>query len=167
MFLLVEIGHILIDRKYQEVARLCDIEMLAETPWLKVRPVLSTLLLVERSGQLMDAIETFETLKFEGRLRRVGSSGHNTAELFSSGFLLEPLIQAVRLYGSVVESLIASLKSNTPSRSSAEGCGHCAVKMLHELGFMPQDYLTVLQYLHAITENETIDPWTTHLPFLG
>jgi hypothetical protein len=32
---------------------------------------------------------------------------------------------------------------------------------------MPQDYHTVLQYLHTITESETIDPWQTKLPFLA
>jgi len=167
MFFLVELGHILISRKYQETAKHCDIEMLAETPWLKVPPTLSTLMLLERAGQLSGALETFEALKFEGRLRRIARDKHNNAELLSSGFLIEPLIRAIGFYGNMIEALISSLRSKTPSDNSAEVCGQYAVKMLHVLGFTPPDYLSVMQYLHTITESETIDPWQTKLPFLA
>lgn len=171
MFVLVDLGHILIKHKYAELAKHSGIDMLLETPWLQTRAVCSVPALTARTKALADSLETFDALKFESRLRKSRNPSHNTAELFDSGFLLEPLTRAINFYRVLIDKLVSALNGrfrvdSAHAKVNAEHCGRDAVKMLHELGFMPHDYLFVLNCLHKTTEDEVVDLWTSNLPFL-
>lgn len=166
LFFLVDLGQLLIARKYRYIDRLCDANIFETAPWLQTRLVVDSGALARRAVELERALETFEAMKFESVIRRSGRDGHNTAELLDSGMLLAPLISALGLYHGLVRGLRGCLLSARSISGALHECGRAATRMLHELDFMPQDYLTALTYLLSINDNETIDPWTSKLPFL-
>lgn len=166
MFFLVQLGQRLITKKYHELTTLCDLDTLAEEPWVTTRPTMSVKSLVLYTQAVRDGLENFTTIEFEMKIRR--ADGHVSSDLFGSGILKDPVIRALGSYRAVTNCLALSLVRTTkePQDQLETRCGVAAATTLNEVGLMPQDYLVVLQYLHTITDKETLDPWEMKIPFL-
>jgi hypothetical protein len=170
MFFLIGLGHRLLTRQYEEAAHICDISILTDAPWIRIRPEMSTRFLTDYIQTLQDAEEMFTLIEFEVKIRSRGPQVDSNIGMISSRMMTAPLLTGLGNYRGLVSRLMLSLTRNYKSEAQTvieHSFGKQAVLMLKSLGLMPQDYHTVLQYLHTITESETIDPWQTKLPFLA
>jgi hypothetical protein len=168
MFFLVGLCQRVIAKRYIELAKLCNMDVLVEQSWIVVIPTMSVRSLIQHMQAIRDGLDTFTTIEFEMKIRDADGNRSSEVSFFNSGVFKYPMLRAIESYRTVVNCLALSLVRTTkePQYQLETRCGVSAAAIFNEVGFMPQDYLVVLQWLHTITDKETLDPWEMKIPFL-
>lgn len=162
MFFCLEVGQLLLSRQCDQVADNCGLEGAATMPWLKTK----ILFTAEGFSELLRGIDelttSYEALSLEYDVRKQAGDSSASAQLFTQ-LLTDPITKSLGIYRECIECIDGAIRR---SGSNYRSVGRRFVEFFSEVGVMPQDYLSIVSFMHQISSTETLSPWTTTLPFL-